>query len=265
MTMGMQTQMSSGGGNFTPIIKYYSDAGRFFEVNRVPNTEGGFNAIETELGQGTTFAMDFGSVEVGWALLAKGMAPSWAMVPFGQPKGPPPSPDHRDGFRIKIWNQHLGVREFAATAVTIKSAVDELHTLFEMAPEAQRGLVPVVRFSGILPIVVDGGQRGKKTYFRPILEIVNWTQRIPELGERTVAIPRAGGVAAAQAPAVQQVAQSAVQQPWQQQNQPQPANPRHVGAPAPAARAVDEWGSAAAIPMHASGAGGALQDDEIPF
>lgn len=262
MALELNTRMSDGaGGTFMPIIKYYADSGRFFRVDRGADANGKFESNETELRQGTSFVFDFGTIEIGWALLAKGMPPSWAMAPHGFRKPPQPTPEHREGFRLHVWNPNLGVREFASTAKTCLGAVDELHTIYEHAPEAAQGLLPVVRFVGVLPIAIDTG-RGKKTTYRPVLEITRWVERGVEFGVRTVAVPGARPTPTASVVPINSAdTQRALQEA---QNQ---TNPRHVGPPvsAPAAQATDDWGNPVPPMAAASANRDTTIDDEIPF
>jgi hypothetical protein len=202
-------------------------------------------------------------------LFAAGMAPSWQMVPFGQPLGERPTPEHKHGFRMHVWNPKIGLRELASASKTLVDAVDEIHTLFERAPEAQQGLLPVVKYTGATYIPPRGA--ASKPRFRPQFEIVKWIARGQEFGERTVPVP---------APLMSQMGQQGVVAPAAQQ---QPVTQgvtlapsglaaaqrgaRHVPPPVlPAGAVWDEWGGAAASTAsnRLVPAGGDL-DDEIPF
>jgi hypothetical protein len=78
MAFGMQVSS----GDFRDIVKYDARAGRMFRVDRNPIT-GVKEAIDIT-DAATRFAIDFGSLEVGYvAFTANG--PVRAMVPYGQP------------------------------------------------------------------------------------------------------------------------------------------------------------------------------------
>lgn len=194
MTLGLNTQMNDGESQFLPIVKFMAEAGRFFKIDRISGASG-FEKIEVELPVGTKFAMDFGSIEVGF-LAFLGGRPDWLTVPFGQKIPERPSKDHRQAFKMKI---HLGkqggVREFGTNTKTVLGPVDELHTTYEGSPEAREGKIPVVEWTGTTMLTSKGGIDingvpfpAKKT-FRPELRIVSWIDRPADLGERTVAPP----------------------------------------------------------------------------
>jgi hypothetical protein len=205
---------NSGGGDRLPVLKYDARAGRFFLMDRVENA-GVWETVQTELPIATaTFAMDFGSVEVGWFLFPKGAAPMMVTVPYGQPLPPQPSAvgtttDERTGkerpnnfkmgFRCKVAGKALAgtvngtVRELAANAGVTIEGLNDLHTAFESAPEAAAGKIPVVKVAQVIPT-----KSGQSTNYKPVFQIVAWADRPTDmLGPRTVPAP---GVTAAPPP-----------------------------------------------------------------
>lgn len=193
-----------GGDDRLPVLKYDARAGRLFLMDRV-ETNGVWETITTELdNRSSSFVVDFGSIEVGWFLFPKGAAPLMITVPFGQPLPPQPAAvgtvtddrtgkerpnTFRQGFRVKVAGKAMAtggnVREMAANAKVTIEGVNDLHTLFEAAPEAAAGKVPVVRMPKAEPTKV-----GQSTNYKPVFEIVAWADR-PEavLGPRTVPPP----------------------------------------------------------------------------
>ncbi len=260
MALGIQTAMNEDDGQFTPIIMYMAKAGRLYRRDRIGGANGYENS-DTELPTGTKIAFDFGSIQVGWMHFAAGQAPSFAVVPLGQPMPASPSKDHRQGFKMLV---HLGksggVRELATTAKTVLGSVDDLHGEFERAPEAQQGKIPVCEFAGTT-MVQTKNVHGTQTNYRPVFRIVKWIERTADLGPRTVPPPGqmsavhhapsngAGNPAHTAAPA--QAAQS---------------NPRHVGPPA-AVAASGGWDAEPATPPDGKvwAGGGSSLDDEVPF
>jgi hypothetical protein len=212
---------ASGGGDRLPVLKYDARAGRFFLMDRV-ETNGMWETVQTEMPiSGTSFAVDFGSVEVGWFLFPKGAAPMMVTVPFGQPLPPQPAAvgtvkdertgkerpnNFKQGFRLKVAGKAMAgtigaqVRELAANAGVTIEGLNELHTAFEAAPEAKAGKIPVVEVAQVLPT-----KAGQSTNYKPVFRIAQWADR-PEaiLGARTVPAPgsaAAMGVTMAPAPA----------------------------------------------------------------
>lgn len=191
-----------------PPLKYDARAGRFFLMDRVEDN-GTWTTIQTELPiQTAQFAIDFGSVEVGWMLFPKGAAPMMVTVPFGQPLPPQPAAvgtvkdertgkerpnNFKQGFRIKVAGNALKsaaggiVREIAANAVVTIEGINELHSRFEAAPEAAAGKIPVVKVAQVIPT-----KAGQSTNYKPVFEIVQWADRPTDiLGPRTVPAPQA--------------------------------------------------------------------------
>lgn len=201
MALGLDTVAT---GDFSPIAIYDARAGRMFAVNRTQGTAGWESTRVDITNPAPVFAIDMGSVTVGWiSFTANG--PDFNLVPLGHPLPAKPSADHKQGVRCKIAGNVLGgMREFSHTAKCVLGALDLLHSQYEESPEAVSGQIPVVRLSGMTPIVTKGPS-GNTTNYAPIFEIISWTDRLPEFGERTVPAPTAKtaahAVAALQAPA----------------------------------------------------------------
>lgn len=188
MALGFATGNGEG-GSFLPIIKWDARAGRLFRVDRSQGPNGWeSNDVDLTM-QKPRFAIDFGSIETGWmAFTATG--PDFRMAPLGSPAVERPSKEHKQGFRLRVGGKVLdGVREFSASAKSVLSAIDSLHTVYEGRPEAQSGKIPVVELTGSVSIVTNGPQ-GKVTSYSPTFEIVAWADRMEGMGERTVAVPK---------------------------------------------------------------------------
>ena len=187
MALGLNTG-SSGNGSYLPLAIYDARAGRMFKVERSQGIEGWVSERVDITSPPPKFAFDMGSLEVGWIFFGNG-APDFRMVPLGAVLPEQPSKEHKQGFRVKLSGRVLdGVREFAQTAKCVLAGVDELHTAYLAAPEAAAGKIPVVQLSGTLPIVTKGGGQ-TSTNYKPIFEIIAWTDRDPDMGERTVPPP----------------------------------------------------------------------------
>jgi hypothetical protein len=200
---------ASGGGDRLPVLKYDARAGRLFLLDRVQDANGDWQTDQRELkADAAQFAMDFGSVEVGWFLFPKGAAPMMVTVPYGQPVPPQPAAvgtikddktgkerpnNFRQGFRVKVAGKALAapdggiVRELAANAIVSINGLNELHNAFEAAPEARAGKIPVVKLADTIP-----EKAGQSTNYRPVFQIVAWADRPADvLGPRTVPPPGA--------------------------------------------------------------------------
>lgn len=185
MALGLQTE-SGGGGDFADIIKYDARAGRMFRVDRTQGANG-WETNNVEVTSGFTFVPDLDNVQVGWALFAAGVAPSFNMVPLGQPLPAKPSDQHKQGFKLmsKLGASSGGdIRELASCAKSVIGALDKLHTEYEAAKAANPGKLPVVALTGSVPIV-STGQGKSSTNYAPVFEIVKWVSRPVELDGAT--------------------------------------------------------------------------------
>lgn len=235
MTLGIPT--SSSGNDYTPIVTWDARAGRMFRVDRAQDSTGAWQSDKTDItADKPTFAVDFGAAEVGFlAFLPTG--PSFHLAPIGQPLPPKPSPDHKHGVRLKLFSAKSfgGLREFASSAKAVLGVIDVLHSDYEAAPEAAAGKIPVVQLIGSTAITTKG-PAGNVTSYSPTLKIVAWTDRKPEMGERTVPVPgsKAGTNGAANARAATQAAPSQGSQAASAMPEP----PAHVTEPT---GMPDEW------------------------
>lgn len=181
MALGLSTE-NTGGGDFTPIVKFDARAGRMFRIDR-EQTAAGWETSNVEITTGFQAVFDFDNLEVGWAHFAAGMAPSWTMVPHGAPLPAKPSADHKQAFRLRM---KLGaksggdVREFGATAKAVLNGLDKVHDAYLAGKADNKGKLPVITLTGSKPIVSQGkGQ--SSTNYEPVFELVKWVDLPPEL------------------------------------------------------------------------------------
>ncbi len=190
--MGLGLKAYHAGGEFTPRIEYNAKSGRMSQVDR---TADGTGTIKVDVTASLpVFAFDLATIEIGWANFQSGTAPSLVMVPYGQAMPARPDNNHKAGFSAKVWNGHEPIaREFRATAGATVNAVEELWDKLTAMPEAARGMVPVIRLAGVVPIT---GRNG--TNYAPQFQLVQWIDRDESVfGPRTVAAPGAAPIVAA--------------------------------------------------------------------
>lgn len=188
MALGLSNGSSGEGGSYLPIVKWDARAGRFFRVDREQGANGWTsNDVDLTMSK-PRFAIDFGSIETGYLHFGPA-GPDFHLSPLGSAMPAKPTKEHKPGFRVKLAGNALnGVREFSSSAKSVLASIDNLHSAFEAAPEAAAGKIPVVELSGSTTIVTNGPQ-GKVTSYSPSFTIVSWTDRLPELGARTVPPP----------------------------------------------------------------------------
>ena len=230
--MGLGLNITSGdGAGYTPHIRNDARSGRWVRADRSQGADGRWSTELVDISQPPpTFIMDLARIEVGWISYSNG-GPDLRMVPAGQTLPPQPSPEHKQGFRVRVYAPKLlgGVREFASCAKVVIAAMEPLHDAFQAAPESAQGLVPVVTVAGTTPVTTRTPQ-GSTTNYAPVFEIEKWVQRPAEL-EPTAA---AGGTAPTASPPAGSVSPASAQQATAVAPPPAPA-----AAPAAAPVAAD--------------------------
>jgi hypothetical protein len=181
MSLGLKAY--HGTGEFSPRIEYSAKDGH---LTRVDRTADGAETIRVDQTfQQPAYAWDIGSIEIGWLNFQDGMAPSFVMVPYGQPMPARPDRAHKAGFRSKVWDGQTGAREFSSSAGVTVTAIEALWDQLTSAPEAAAGKVPVIQFGQ--PIAV---RTGRNTNYAPGLRLLQWIDRAEQVfGPRTVAAP----------------------------------------------------------------------------
>jgi hypothetical protein len=203
MSLGLQV---TNNANIIPHVKYDARAGRLFRVDRVQDASGAYTRDTVDI---TTpppqFVMDLSRIRVGW-LHFSDRGPDFHLVRLGQPLPPKPSEQHRQGFLVFLYAPKLlgGVRQFASNAKTVVAAMDALHSEYERAPEAARGLVPVVTLAGTVPVKTQS-VAGQTTSYAPVFRIEKWVERPRELDEIMPPEEKTSTTAAAPAQTAQHV------------------------------------------------------------
>lgn len=171
MSLGLNTETKNK-GDILSIIKFDAKAGEFLVENRSPNGDGTWSRDYDELKLPIKLVMDLGDIDVGWLLLANG-APDFEMVKVGDKMPAQPSPEHKDAFRVKVFNKSLGLRAFSHNAKTVVRAMDDLHNQFEAERGANMGKIPVVEIPECTTVRVQTPQ-GELRFKAPAWKIVSW-------------------------------------------------------------------------------------------
>ena len=171
MALGLQTETKSA-GDILPIIKYSAQSGDFVRVDRFQTSDGTWDKEEQELAFPMEIIMDLGNIEVGW-ISFEGGGPSFEMAKLGEQMPERPTAKHSQGFRVKIANKELGLREFSHQAKTVVRVMDALHTEFEGLQSKHKGKVPVVQITGT-ERVLSKSPKGDKVYKAPVWKISKW-------------------------------------------------------------------------------------------
>ena len=205
MAFGIQTS-SGNGEDFLPLMTYNAKSGRVKLVQRV-EVNGEWMKQETDVtASNPVFVFNLAAVQVGWLLFKAGMAPIKAMAPVGQPLPANPLGDYgldergkaikpKQGFVLHVLVKDGVKREFASNASAVVGVLDELHTAYMAAPEAKKGMLPVVQFTGATEIKSKHGSN-----YSPDFKITRWVARPAGLAAPVVTAA-AQGVTMAPAPA----------------------------------------------------------------
>lgn len=167
------------GGEILDRIQYDAKAGKWHRVTRSQASSGEWISDMHELDKGDMFLMDLAGIEVGWIAFAS-TGPDFQMVPNGTPVPSRPSENHKSGFRVRVLlPKEEQARTFASTARSVIGVVDELHT--KATGEAPAGHVAVVKIAGTR-VIETKGKMGTQRNYAPLLDIVKYVPRPPQLG-----------------------------------------------------------------------------------
>ena len=191
MPFGLHTPPTA---DFADIVKFDANAGRMFRIDYDSDTREK-RPVDITM-PAPKFAVDFGSLEVGYGRFTD-KGPEYHIVPEGQPIPQQPMEKDEKGrllfrpvFRVKIYGKVLGgMREWASAANCVLEPIEDLYNKFRAAPEAQQGKIPIVELTRTMPVSMGRGQR-QRTLYAPCFQIVGWTDRVAEMGERTVPPPK---------------------------------------------------------------------------
>jgi len=171
MGLGFNTEPSTGGSKFLPVVKFDAKAGDMIAVNREPNGDGTWDKHEVEVTLPTKVVMDLANIEIGWISFTPTY--SAALVKVGERMPQKPSDDHKQAVRIKVYFKEHGLREFSPTSKTVLRAVDQLHDQFTEQVIAHPGKMPVVAIEGTETVKIQTPQ-GELRFKTPKWSIAGW-------------------------------------------------------------------------------------------
>ena len=200
---GFSTEISNGGGDFLPVLKYDARAGRFFRVDRV-DTGNGFASEQVDVTTGIKFVADFENIEVGWIVFTPGSAPDFRLVPIGTQLPDRPSPNHKNGLRfmLKLSKECGGdkpIREIAGTSKAFLSGIEAVYTAYLAEKGKNPGKLPVLTVDKITPVKTGTGAQSSTNY-HPTFKISGWAPRgdlVFEPKAKAVVTPSAASVSLA--------------------------------------------------------------------
>ena len=176
MALGFTETSSSGGGDFLPIVKYSAKDGSFVRQDRHQAPDGTWEKSETEMDTPIKVVMDMDAIEVGFiAFTANG--PDFRLVQVGEPMPQQPSPDHKEGFRVRLYNKEIGLREMSSSSKIVRNQMNDLHDAYLAGKADNPGKVPVVEITGSDRVQIETKAQGTQTFRSPNWAIADWIDR----------------------------------------------------------------------------------------
>jgi len=149
--------LSSGGGN-----------GNYIRFS--PQANAWTNNLGEEI-QLSKVVFDIDGVKTGWLELGVGVRDWQADSELGK-KGPQPSPNHKRGFILTLYNKTLGTAEWSSSGVGPNLGLEKIYTECAAQRAANAGKLPVLEYTGSKLEKI-----GKGTTRIPNFTIVSWIDR----------------------------------------------------------------------------------------
>jgi hypothetical protein len=191
--------ISNGGGDFTPWVKYNAKAGRWYVKG-----ESGDMEVEKPV-----FVADFANIKTGWFYYASGQAPEVILDPALNQRAEKPDRTYTDsngkvkdcfkrGFALNLFSASCfgGVVELSGTSATLSGPINDLYMQYEKSEEMKAGKLPVIAFVKSDAIT---GQHG--TNYTPVFEIQKWVDRPAEFDSVSPVAANEAASSSAPAPA----------------------------------------------------------------
>ena len=174
-------------GTFTAIVKFDARSGRMKRVERGPNGN-----EEIDITRTFKAVIDMENIEIGWSKFAAGMAPSWVMVPRGNPFPPKPEEEeYRRSFRtyLKLSKECGGdIRELGGSSKALLDGFNAVHDRYLAEKTNHPGKLPVVELGEPREVITET-KKGKNTNYAPDFKIIGWAARPEGLGVTAKAAP----------------------------------------------------------------------------
>ena len=114
---------------------------------------------------------DIDNIKTGWLLLGVGVR-DWVQDDAVGKKGPQPSPEHRRGFDITLYNKEIGAAAFSSNGVGNNIALETMYKACAAEREANPGKLPVLEYQGS-----KAEKIGKGTTRIPQFKLTGWVAR----------------------------------------------------------------------------------------
>ena len=147
MALGFTQTSSSGGGDFLPIMKFSAKDGSFVRQDRHQGADGTWEKSETEMELPFKVVMDMDAIEVGFIAFTT-TGPDFRFVKVGEPMPVKPSDEHKEGFRIRMYNKEISLREMSSSSKIVRNQMNDLHDAYLAGKADNPGKMPVIEITG---------------------------------------------------------------------------------------------------------------------
>lgn len=162
-------------GDFKPYVSYNAKAGKLSQK---------IDGVDRDINLPISFVADFANIRTGWYYYAAGQAPQVTFNPsltnkVSRPEGVDSEGKalHKEGFTVELFSKASfgGVVEFSSSAMLVREAINTLYTAYEAGLKDNKGMLPVIEFSGTKKEV---GKHG--TNYSPVFKIIKFVSRPAE-------------------------------------------------------------------------------------
>jgi len=114
---------------------------------------------------------DIDNIHTGWLLLGVGVR-DWVQDESVGKKGPQPSPEHRRGFDITLYNKEIGAAAFSSNGVGNNIMLETMYKACIAERAANPGKLPILEYQGS-----KAEKIGKGTTRIPQFKLTGWVAR----------------------------------------------------------------------------------------
>ena len=145
-----------------------SGSGNYIRFSPQANAWTNNNNEEIELKK---VVFDIDNIKTGWLLLGVGVR-DWVQDESVGKKGPQPSPEHRRGFDITLYNKEIGAAAFSSNGVGNNISLETMYKACAAERAANPGKLPVLEYKGS-----KAEKIGKGTTRIPQFVLTGWVAR----------------------------------------------------------------------------------------
>jgi hypothetical protein len=171
-------------GVFAPSLRWNAEEGVLSVWVFNPET-GEREPKEIDLGLAATFVMDMATRERGYGAIRVGYY-DMKLTPVGSPAPPwPGDEEYKPALGCSLYHPEYGELRLETNAKMFREAVDSIWDAAKSDPRAAAAdQQPIIRFIGR---VLVPSKALKKSFYRPVIEIVGWVERnkVPGWADRT--------------------------------------------------------------------------------